>query len=1000
MIMTSGRARRAGQPFNFTRFWREAGWLALVAIAYWIAVRIGHLFVVQPEGLASVWPASGLALAALLLSERRRWARLLLVIFITDMAGELVGGNQLPASFGFALADTLGPAVSAWLIIYFSGPHITFTNLKEALTLCGVAVLSSGVTALLGAAVPTLVFGASYWDVWLVWWVANVLGIMLITPIIVTSAARPSVLRATPPRRLVEWVLLLAALSALAALIYGPFTEPDRPLLQSYVLFPLLVWAGLRHSPRGAMLMLLPLAAIAIWGTAQGYGVFAPASLTLKDRLLLLQSFLSVTAFSEIVLATVVAERRQAAQTATEREHNLRLQRDLSVALNTTGDLADALSRVLEAARQVEGVDCGGVYLLDNPSGNLKLVAHTGLSAQFVKQTSHFAADAPQTRLTMPGEPVYRRHSEIAPQMNGARQHEGLRAGAVIPVKHEGQVIAVLNLASHAHEEIPINSRDALETIAAQVGGVVARIRAESQKEAALEALRRRERDFSSLVEHATDMIVRFDADLRHVYCNPAVERQFGIPMHTFLGKTPLEAAEPQPSEQAKFVDRSLRKVLETRAEQQVEQSYKVPSGVKYFQTRIVPEFDANGRIESLLAVTRDITERRQAEEALQASEKRFRALVENSADAIAMISADGAVIYEAPNVPRITGYTTEERLGKSGFETVLAEDWPIVQTAFAQLVASPGSVAQNIQFRAIRKDGAIWWAEATATNLLHDPSVRAIVINYRDITDRKQAESQKEAALKALRENMERLKMTQAQLVQAAKLAAVGELAAGVAHELNNPLTSVLGYAELLLRSLPPDTPFRGDLEIIDKQAIRARDIVRNLLDFARQSKPERRPSDLNQVVQQTLGLIRQHLETSGVVIEEQYAPHLEPITLNSGQIKQVFLNLINNAAQAMPYGGRLCVSTGRVGDEILVTVADTGSGIPPDIMDRIFDPFFTTKPVGQGTGLGLSVSLGIVQDHGGRITVESRLKPPDPDGRPGGSTFSVWLPVKEKPV
>jgi two-component system NtrC family sensor kinase len=192
--------------------------------------------------------------------------------------------------------------------------------------------------------------------------------------------------------------------------------------------------------------------------------------------------------------------------------------------------------------------------------------------------------------------------------------------------------------------------------------------------------------------------------------------------------------------------------------------------------------------------------------------------------------------------------------------------------------------------------------------------------------------------------------------------------------------------------------------LEVIAREAGRARDIVRNLLDFARQSKPERQPSDLNQVVQQTLGLIRQRLEKSGVLIEEQYAPQLDPVVLNGGQMKQVFLNLINNATQAMPHGGRLCVSTARAGGEVVVTVADTGTGIPLDILDRIFDPFFTTKPVGQGTGLGLSVSLGIVQGHGGRITVESRVKPPDPGGGPDGclegSTFSVWLPVKEKPV
>jgi PAS domain S-box-containing protein len=150
------------------------------------------------------------------------------------------------------------------------------------------------------------------------------------------------------------------------------------------------------------------------------------------------------------------------------------------------------------------------------------------------------------------------------------------------------------------------------------------RVRAESQKEVALEALRRRERDFSTLVENAADMIVRFDADLRHTYCNPAVERQLGVPVQTFLGKTSLEVDGQR--EQAQFIDRSLRKVLETGQEQQVEQSFPTPSGVKHFQSRIVPEFDPDGHIESLLAITRDITARVQAESQRDATLEQLKA--------------------------------------------------------------------------------------------------------------------------------------------------------------------------------------------------------------------------------------------------------------------------------------------------------------------------------------------------------------------------------------
>jgi PAS domain S-box-containing protein len=239
------------------------------------------------------------------------------------------------------------------------------------------------------------------------------------------------------------------------------------------------------------------------------------------------------------------------------------------------------------------------------------------------------------------------------------------------------------------------------------------------------------------------------------------------------------------------------------------------------------------------------------------------------------------------------------------------------------------------------------------------------------------------------LQQQMEQLKATQAQLIHAAKLAAVGELAAGVAHELNNPLTSVLGFAELLAHSPAVDDAIKHDIGIIAREAWRARDIVRNLLDFARQNKPQRLPADVNQIVRQTLDLIRQHIEKSGITIAEDYAPDLGLLTLDIGQMKQVFLNLITNATHAMPKGGSLSLRTARMGDEVAIAVSDTGVGIPPDMLDHIFEPFFTTKPVGQGTGLGLSISLGIVQEHGGRITVASRVET--------GSTFTVWLPVEK---
>lgn len=238
------------------------------------------------------------------------------------------------------------------------------------------------------------------------------------------------------------------------------------------------------------------------------------------------------------------------------------------------------------------------------------------------------------------------------------------------------------------------------------------------------------------------------------------------------------------------------------------------------------------------------------------------------------------------------------------------------------------------------------------------------------------------------LQQQMERLRDTQAQLIQSAKMAAIGELAAGVGHELNNPLTSILGFAELTLEDLPEQSPYRHNLERIIHEARRTRDIVQRLLHFAGQTRLQKQPTDISRLFQDTLALLRERLERGGVTIEEDYAPDLPVVSVDLGQISQVFLNLLTNAMQAMPEGGRLLLRTFRAGNEVAIAISDTGPGMPPEIRERLFEPFFSTKA--KGTGLGLSVSLGLVQEHGGRITVESQV------GK--GSTFTVWLPQGEE--
>ncbi|MGV8039372.1 MAG: sensor histidine kinase [Thermoanaerobaculaceae bacterium] len=225
-------------------------------------------------------------------------------------------------------------------------------------------------------------------------------------------------------------------------------------------------------------------------------------------------------------------------------------------------------------------------------------------------------------------------------------------------------------------------------------------------------------------------------------------------------------------------------------------------------------------------------------------------------------------------------------------------------------------------------------------------------------------------------------------QLRQSERLASVGQLAAGVAHELNEPLGAILGYGQLLQKTAQlPEQP-QEDLERIVKACLHAREIVRNLLLFARQVPPRLAPTDLNAVVREVLHFMHGPCERAGVVVTSEPCPGLPTVHADGAQLRQVLVNLVANAVQSMPTGGRLGVRTEVDGPEVVLAVEDTGTGMSEEVRARIFDPFFTTKEVGQGTGLGLAVAHGIVVAHGGRIGVSSR--------RGRGSRFEVRLPTR----
>jgi PAS domain S-box-containing protein len=379
-----------------------------------------------------------------------------------------------------------------------------------------------------------------------------------------------------------------------------------------------------------------------------------------------------------------------------------------------------------------------------------------------------------------------------------------------------------------------------------------------------------------------------------------------------------------------------------------------------------------------------ELRERRRAEQVLLVSERRFRSLIENSSDAIALFQLDGTINYASPSTLQVLGYLPNEFEALNALQIIHPDDRKVVKEQLKLALDQPRN-AITTEARVRHKDGNWHWMEGTFTNLLSDPGVGAIVNNYRDITERKQAEE-------ALREKEQQLQLSQ-------KLEAVGRLAGGIAHDFNNLLTIINGYASLLLDKID-DPSLAGKIAEIKKAGERAASLTRQLLAFSRKQVLQPKELDLNGVVTNVATML-QRLIGEDIELVLSLKAALGHVRADPGQLEQVLMNLTMNARDSMPNGGKVSIKTENVeldqsyasqhtsvqaGSYVMLSVSDAGAGMDPETLRQIFEPFFTTKPVGQGTGLGLATVYGIVKQSGGNIWVYSE---------PGlGTSFKIYLP------
>ena len=481
-----------------------------------------------------------------------------------------------------------------------------------------------------------------------------------------------------------------------------------------------------------------------------------------------------------------------------------------------------------------------------------------------------------------------------------------------------------------------------------------------------ISVLRRNEVRFTELFESLQEGIYITTPEGTILDANPALVRMLGYDSKEELLKRQVPEI---------FVDRAERKIVKEQVERQPMMQGREITLVRKNGTSIVclntagAVRDNAGRVVRYQGSLLDVTERREMERHLHQQQEFARRLVDNFPDLILVLDTAAHYTFVSPRCKEVLGYDVEELQDMEFGGRTHPEDLPAALTLYRDIVAGKQTFA-SLEVRVRHKQGDWRRIRFNFSPLCNEKGdIEGVVLSGRDVTD---------------------LKRLEEQLIQAEKLAAMGQMLAGVAHELNNPLTAILGVTELLREREGTDDSSKRQLDLTHRQARRAARIVQNLLEFSRPASPQKRPLDVNSLLERTLQLHEHSLRRNNIAVDFRPQTDLPGVIGDANQLIQVFLNLVTNAEQAIQEirdTGRIQIRPSHNDNRVIVTVQDDGIGIRPEALPRIFDPFYTTKRPGGGTGLGLSICMSIIREHGGNIEAETLPG--------GGSAFTIYLPV-----
>ncbi|MCF7634574.1 MAG: sensory box sensor histidine kinase [Dehalococcoides mccartyi] len=483
----------------------------------------------------------------------------------------------------------------------------------------------------------------------------------------------------------------------------------------------------------------------------------------------------------------------------------------------------------------------------------------------------------------------------------------------------------------------------------------------------ARDALTRSENRYRSIFETAASIIISFDQNGIINDCNMRVQEILGYTPAELVGMSFLEIVEEPFRHEVRRHIASLNRgeIIYNKDCRMLHKDGKYRDVMVNCSTLL----DENGSVTNAICIISDITEQKQTHNALIASEEKIRGMFNGVNEGIIVMDTQGYITEVNQTILKMNNYTSKDQMiGRHGLEFIAPKDREEARAYLAQ--ADSLNEVRNLELLCVRPDGTEYFCQISGA-VLRDYSgeIQGIIILSADITEHKKLEQQ---------------------LIMTDRMASVGELASGLAHEINNPLTGIVGFSELLLMNELEES-VKEDVQTIHREALRAAEVVRNLLTFARQQTPTREAGDINLSIQKVLELRKHDHRINNIRCITELDPDLPRVMLDVFQIQQVLINIIINAEffLRLKEHPQITIKTSRRKGYAVISISDNGPGISPENIKRIFDPFFTTKEVGKGTGLGLSICHGIIEEHHGRISAEST---------PGnGATFRIELPFAD---